>query len=115
MCWSIMVLATLFVCVGCSKTGRWTDADQTLRTINVTSVAIGHYYRQHQCLPADLKALNLSEPCLDGWGNPIQYTIIDDNTYRLKSHGKKGRPDGAAISCIFDAGDITTESSRRIK
>ncbi len=92
-----------------------TDNDRTLSTINRTSKAIGRFYRAHGYLPSSLDKLDLPYPCLDAWHNPIVYQPLDSNAYVLKSYGEQGKSDNHIIGRIFDADDVTTDSSRRVR
>lgn len=99
----------------CFSADRMSKRDLTLRTINKTSMSIGRFYRLNQRLPNGLEELDIPKPSLDSWGRPIMYTPIGTNAYLLKSYGKSGRADDSdGIGRIFDAGDVTTESSRPI-
>ena len=107
------ILCAAVLSVSCDAV-RIPPRDRTLRTINKTSIAIGHFYRAHNRLPTDLNEVDIPHPCVDSWDRPIIYTLSGTNAYVLMSYGESGRSGGDAIARMFDADDINTISSRRI-
>jgi len=66
------------------------------------SVRIREYLKTHKKLPDDLSQLPKREgygnSTKDGWGNEIKYHIVNDETVKLTSFGKDGKPGGKGRS-----------------
>ena len=88
-----------------------TKQDIALKTINDTSKSAGRFYHIQRRLPVSLAELPDGIP-LDSWGRPIEYFPSDKGSYTLRSLGADGVKSGDDVCREFDAGDVSTMTSR---
>jgi hypothetical protein len=96
----VICVAAALVLLSDSLVTRISPRDLTVTAMGETAVRIAIYFENHKELPIAFDQLPTRDGymnrTIDGWGQPLDYTILDSHTFKLASLGRDGVQGGKA-------------------